>query len=121
RQLEKVNPSLNAVAHHRKEAARKEAVLWNEKGMYSGIPFLLKNISQSLKGEPLTSGAKLMQNFIADGDSHLVRRLREAGFIITGHTNVPEFALKNITEPETSGPARNPWNSEYSPGGSSGG
>lgn len=47
--------------------------------------------------------------------------MKEAGFIILGHTNVPEFGLKNITEPELYGPARNPWNPHFSPGGSSGG
>lgn len=120
-QLEMVNPSLHAVAHQRENAALEDAEVWNEKGMFSGVPILLKNISQSMKGEPLTSGSKLMKDFVAEGDSHLVKKLRDAGFIMTGHTNVPEFALKNITEPEISGPTRNPWNHHYSPGGSSGG
>src|SRR5699024_60966 len=67
------------------------------------------------------SGSKLLQSFVAEKDSHLVGRMREAGFLFAGHTNTPEFALKNITEPKSDGPARNPWNTDSSPGGSSGG
>src|SRR5699024_686878 len=88
---------------------------------YAGVPILLKDISQALAGEPLTSGSKLMKEVIADHDSTFVKKIREAGFIVTGHTTTPEFALKNITESELHGPTRNPWNTAYSPGGSSGG
>src|SRR5699024_4569774 len=120
-QMEKVNPTLNAVIHQRKSDALDEATLNNMTGPFAGVPFLLKNISQGMEGEPLTSGTRLMEGVIAETDSHLVKKLRDAGFIMTGHTNVPEFALKNITEPELYGPTRNPWNTEHSPGGSSGG
>ena len=119
-QMEKVNPDLNAVSHHRLEKAVDETVMQNE-GPFGGVPLLLKNISQSMKGEPLTSGSKLLKGFVADTDSHFVKKLKDAGFIVMGHTNVPEFALKNITEPDTNGPTRNPWNHAHSPGGSSGG
>ncbi|PAV27820.1 amidase [Virgibacillus profundi] len=121
-QLEKVNPTLNAVVHNRKEKVLAEAnQLSIENRPFAGVPTLLKNISQSLKGEPLTSGSKLLKASVADHDSNLVGKLREAGFLFMGHTNTPEFGLKNITEPEVYGPTRNPWNSDYSPGGSSGG
>lgn len=63
----------------------------------------------------------LMKNNVARWDSNYVARIRKAGFIPLGHTNTPEFGLKNITENVLHGPARNPWNLEYSPGGSSGG
>lgn len=82
---------------------------------------LLKNISQALKGEPLTSGTALLQSQVADADSNFVRKFRDAGFLFEGHTNIPELALKNITEPQMYGPTRNPWHLDYSPGGSSGG
>lgn len=122
-QLEKVNPSLNAVIHDRKEAALKEAeqVRINDHTPFAGIPILLKNVSQALVGEPLTSGSNLLKSMIAEQDSHLVKQLRDAGFLFLGHTNVPEFALKNITEPVLYGPTRNPWHPDHSPGGSSGG
>lgn len=121
RQLQKVNPTLNAVVREREEKALQAAASVDKTGAFSGVPLLLKDISQGLKGELLTSGSKLMKGFAAEEDSYLVQKLKKAGFIVTGHTNVPEFALKNITEPQLHGPTRNPWNTKHSPGGSSGG
>src|SRR5690625_364507 len=69
----------------------------------------------------MTSGAKLLKAMTAEQDSYFVENLREAGFLFMGHTNTPEFGLKNITEPTLHGATRNPWNTDYSPGGSSGG
>ncbi|UJL47215.1 amidase [Virgibacillus sp. NKC19-16] len=119
-QLEKVNPALNAVTHTRKEKAFAEAERVGG-GPFGGVPILLKNLSQSLKGEPLTSGSPLLMSTVAEQDSNMVKKFREAGFQFVGHTNTPEFGLKNITEPELHGPTRNPWDTNYSPGGSSGG
>src|SRR5690625_4908902 len=121
-QLEKVNPSLNAITSKRKEKALEEAKRVNiENSPFAGVPLLLKNISQAVRGEPMTSGAKLLKAMTAEQDSYFVENLREAGFLFMGHTNPTEFGLKNITEPETHGATRNPWNTDYSPGGSSGG
>ncbi|WP_280770416.1 amidase [Salipaludibacillus daqingensis] len=121
-QLEVVNSYLNAVTHHRKEKALKEADQFETKGgELAGIPILLKNISQALEGEKLTAGSKLLVENVAKHDSNLVKRLRNGGLIVGGHTNTPEFGLKNITEPESHGATKNPWNTNYSPGGSSGG
>lgn len=122
KQLAEVNPTLNAVTHDRREKVIAEAgEISVDQGIFAGVPILLKNISQALKDEPLTSGSRLLKTAVSDHDSNLVRKLREAGFLFIGHTNTPEFGLKNITEPETHGPTRNPWNTAYSPGGSSGG
>lgn len=122
KQLEKVNPSLNAITHTRKEKVLEEAKqLNNVDRPFAGVPILLKNISQSLKEEPMTSGSSLLKDVISDQDSYFVQKIREAGFLFIGHTNTPEFGLKNITEPELYGPTRNPWDTAYSPGGSSGG
>lgn len=121
-QLEKVNPLLQAVTHHRKERVLQESEQLDvERGPFFGVPLLLKDISQALAGERLTSGSKLLKDVVAKEDSHLVQKIRRAGFMMIGHTNTPEFGLKNITEPELHGPTRNPWNLDYSPGGSSGG
>lgn len=122
-QLLKVNKSLNAVSSVRDEAMLKAE--WNdlEKRMkpFYGVPLFLKDISQSIKGERLTGGAKLLQHYVSHVTSHFSNRLIKAGFIYLGHSTVPEFALKNITEPELYGVTRNPWDGNYSPGGSSGG
>ena len=50
-----------------------------------------------------------------------MRRIREAGFVIVGKTNLPEFGILPVTEPRRFGPTRNPWDTERTPGGSSGG
>ena len=120
--LEDVQPTLNLATSIRKEKALQEAEQVEvDKAPFSGVPTMLKDVSQSLPGEKLTSGSKLLADFVAEVESNFVKKLRESGFIFLGHTNTPEFALKNITEPKLHGPTRNPWNPEYSPGGSSGG
>ena len=122
--MDEVNPSLNAVVRERRAAALQEAAsapLPDADRPFSGVPYLLKDISQALAGELLTSGSALLRNNIPSRDSNYVARIRAGGFIPLGHTNTPEFGLKNITEPTLHGPARNPWNPQYSPGGSSGG
>src|SRR5699024_9326224 len=87
RQLEKVNPSLNLTAHTRKEKALAEAENIKEDSPFAGVPILLKDISQSLKGERLTSGSKLLKDVISDHDSNLVKKIREAGFVVGGAYN----------------------------------
>lgn len=120
-QLEKVNPLVNGVAHLRKEKVIEEAKTEHYgMGVFSGVPFFLKD-TQALAGERMTSGSKLLKDFIAKQDSHLVKRFRNAGCLMIGHTTAPEFAFKNISEAELYGPTRNPWHTDYSPGGSSGG
>ncbi|MFE6074048.1 amidase [Paenibacillus sp. NPDC057886] len=120
--LEEVNPRLNAVIRTYETRARQEAGMVRPgEQPFAGVPLLLKDISQSLEGEILTSGSCLLREHRAQRNSNFVSRLRDAGFIIIGHTNTPEFGLKNITEPRLHGPSRNPWNTNHSPGGSSGG
>lgn len=121
-QLEELQPTLNLATNIRKEKVLKEAEnIKVEDGPFAGVPTILKNVSQTIPGEPMTSGSKLLKDNIAEVESNFVKKLREAGFLFLGHTNTPEFALKNITEPAIYGPTRNPWNKEHSPGGSSGG
>ncbi|MGG4038309.1 amidase [Heyndrickxia ginsengihumi] len=120
--LEKVNKQLNAVIRTRKEKVLDEIQSLNVMEQpFAGVPILLKDISQTIKGEPMTNGSKLFMKNRAAKDSNFVATLRKTGFLFLGHTNVPEFGLKNITEPEIYGAAKNPWNECYSPGGSSGG
>ncbi|MCC5894647.1 MAG: amidase [Alkalibacterium sp.] len=120
--IEEQNPLLNAVIHTRKEKALKEAGKkgWNGKP-FGGVPILLKELGQNLKGEPATAGSRLFRNVTAQQTSHFVSQLLKAGFIPIGSTNVPEFGFTNITHSELYGPARNPFNAEFSAGGSSGG
>lgn len=119
--LEQLNPEMNAVIHKMYEKARAAAKEEAGEKPFSGVPVLLKDISQEIKGEPTTSGSKALQGYRAKTDSEYVNRLKATGVIFLGITNVPEFALMGITEPQFYGPTRNPWNTDYTPGGSSGG
>ncbi|MBB6453786.1 amidase [Salirhabdus euzebyi] len=118
--IEQENPRLNAVVHKMYEQAKNQC----EKpigGTFAGVPMLLKNITQEIKGEPMTMGSKLLHGYRAKEDSYYVTKFRQTGALLLGQTNIPEFALMGITEPKAYGPTRNPWNTEYTPGGSSGG
>lgn len=120
--MDEVNPVLNAIIHTRKEQALAEADRASlVQAPFAGVPILMKGISQNVEGEPMSSGSSLLQGNIAKADSYFVKAFRDAGFQFLGHTNTPEFGLKNITEPKAYGPTRNPWNPAHSPGGSSGG
>ena len=66
-------------------------------------------------------GSKFLADHRPDHSAYLVRRLQEAGFVIVGITNMPEFGILPTTEPRHGGPTRNPWDTERTPGGSSGG
>lgn len=118
--LSQVNNKLNAVTYVRKEQALQEAQAADDLA-FQGVPIFLKDISQTIKCEPSTSGAKLLKDERAGHTAHFVRDLYDAGLISLGNSTTPEFALKNITEPALHGATRNPWQVEHSPGGSSGG
>lgn len=122
RKIEQWNPELNAVTHLRKEKAlaKSRAHHLSDKP-FGGVPVLLKGLGQDMEGEASTSGAKLLKENTASKTSHFAKRLQEAGFIVLGQTNAPEFGFTNVTNPELYGPARNPWDVSRSPGGSSGG
>lgn len=118
--IEEVNPAINAVIHKMYDQAREDSEKLSP-GEFAGVPTLLKDITQEIKNEPITSGSKANRDYRASDDSTFVHRLRKTGTIFLGLTNVPEFALMGITEPAHYGPTRNPWNLDYTPGGSSGG
>ncbi len=120
KRIDTLNPKINAVINTMYEKARVMAD--NEQsGPFSGVPTLLKNISQEVEGEPITAGSKAFLSYRSKIDSEYVRRLKKAGVVLVGQTNVPEFALVAYTEPVQYGPTRNPWNLKHTPGGSSGG
>lgn len=119
--INRENPLINAVTHLRIEKALKEAEHINPDAPFGGVPILLKDMSQNVQGSPATAGARLLKNNLAEKNSYFVDKLIKAGFIVLGHTNAPEFGLKNITEPKLHGASKNPLNYNHSPGGSSGG
>lgn len=121
RRSEDLNPKLNAIIIWMYDFARKEAEHPLKDVIFGGIPFLLKDVHHSVKGFPMSSGSSLLKNYVPEYDAEIVNRFKKAGVVILGKTNTPEFKLAFVTEPQSFGPRRNPWNLDYSCGGSSGG
>ena len=119
--IERLNHKLNAVVTPMYDLARKTAEGEIPEGPFSGVPFLLKDLIAEYAGVRYTEGSAFLKDFIPDQDSELVVRIKKAGLIICGKTNTCEWGALPTTEPLLFGPTRNPWNTDRTPGGSSGG
>ena len=119
--IERLNPTLNAVVTPMYEQARAAATGDLSNGPFTGVPYLLKDIFAPYAGVRMTSGSAFLRDYVPDHDSELVARLKRAGLIILGKTNLSEFGLIPTTEPRLFGPSRNPWDTGRTTGGSSGG
>ncbi len=122
-----VNPVLNAIVDLNAERARKEALSLEKKlaagegtGPLAGVPMTIKS-SIDVAGLRCESGTKLREGYVAKEDATLVARLREAGAIVIGTTNVPDLLMAYETDNLLYGRTNNPWNLEVTAGGSSGG
>ncbi|KKK48494.1 hypothetical protein LCGC14_2807280, partial [marine sediment metagenome] len=126
--IEKINPIINAYCTPTFDLARTMAknaddrVRKNQTNLplLNGIPTSLKDLVE-LKGVRTTFGSRLYENFVSVKDSVVVKRLKDAGCVILGKTNTPEFGFKGVTDNKIFGATKNPWNIERTPGGSSGG
>lgn len=118
--IEKMNPALNAVVHKLYDKGRAAAQGDLPDGPFKGVPYLIKDLSE-LQDAPLTFGSKLFADYVADRDNGSVLRAKQAGLVIIGKTNTPEFGFVSTTESQLLGAARNPYNAAYHTGGSSGG
>ncbi len=118
--LDAVNPVLNAVCVDARARARTQIERGVE-GVFAGVPYLVKDILQDVEGLPSTCGSRACRDEIAPVSADTVRRSEGAGLVILGKTTTPEFGLKGVTESALWGATRNPWDTERSPGGSSGG
>jgi aspartyl-tRNA(Asn)/glutamyl-tRNA(Gln) amidotransferase subunit A len=85
-----------------------------------GLPVALKDLV-SVQGGPCTAGSRILEGYRAPYDAHITERLRAAGAVILGKTNMDEFAMGSSTEHSAYGPTANPWALDRVPGGSSGG
>lgn len=119
--IEARNPPLNAVINKLYDQARAIAQGPLPTGPFTGVPFLLKDLLSAYAGAPTSFGNHRLRTKPAPYDSELVRRFKAAGLVVVGKTNTPELGLLPVTEPETFGPTRNPWDLTRTPGGSSGG
>jgi amidase len=116
--IEDRNPPVNAVI--RTSFERTSAA---PDGPLAGLPTLLKDLGGALAGEPLYQGNRLLRRVDqrAVDDSPIARRLVDAGAVVLGRTNTPEFGAGVTTQPLSYGPTRNPWDLDRSTSGSSGG
>jgi amidase len=119
--IEQLNPKLNAVVIKTFELAREMAASVPRDGIFAGVPFLLKDIGSMWAGTRMTAGMAYRKDVVCSYDSEIVRRIKAAGFVLLGRTNVPENGWCIATESKLHGPAINPWNEAVTPGGSSGG
>ncbi|HSH48972.1 MAG TPA: amidase family protein, partial [Halomonas sp.] len=119
--IELANPVYAALARERFEQARQELDVIDASAPLAGVPTLTKDLLIALAGEPLASGSEALSDFRPAQDANLVTRMRASGLVILGQTVTPELGLMGITEPKAFSHPRNPWQMNYSPGGSSGG
>jgi amidase len=120
--IEQLQPTLNAFVHIDPDGALEAAarVDRDDPRPFAGVPIAIKDTT-SVRGMPYTMGSDLFGDFVPGHDSHVTRRIRDAGFVLVGKTNMPEFGILPVSEPRRYGPARNPWDTDRTPGGSSGG
>jgi len=125
--IESVNPTLNAFVSLRIEEAMTEAKAMTERiasgdnpGPLAGVPVGVKDL-EDVKGMVTSFGSIPYKNSVAPIDSVQVARLKAAGAIVIGKTNTPEFGFTAFTKNRLFGVTRNPWNTDHTPGGSSGG
>jgi amidase len=122
RRIEALDSRINAFIEVDGERALDDAdgVVPGSDQPFAGVPIAIKG-NTPVEGWELNSGSRFLAGHRPDYSAYLVRRLREAGFVVVGITNLPEFGILPTTEPRHSGATRNPWDLERTPGGSSGG
>ncbi len=126
KRIEQYDEQLNSFITVTGETAREAAKAADARraqgqaGLLTGLPLAHKDIFNT-RGVKTSCGSRMLDNYIAPYDATVVEKMREAGFVMLGKTNMDEFAMGSSNETSFYGPVRNPWHLEYVPGGSSGG
>jgi aspartyl-tRNA(Asn)/glutamyl-tRNA(Gln) amidotransferase subunit A len=122
-----VDPRVHAFLHVDSDGALAAARAVDERrgdggtlGPLAGVPLALKDVIVT-RGVPTTVGSKILEGWLPPYDATVTRKLREAGIVVLGKTNMDEFAMGSSTENSAYGPSHNPWDLDRVPGGSSGG
>jgi amidase len=125
--IDEVNPSVNAVIWRNDDEARaaaaeatKAITRGDDLGPFHGVPIPIKDLTKVARW-PVTYGSWAAPAGLSDESELIVEAFKQAGFILTGRTNTPEFGPITAAENDRYGISRNPWNLDRTPGGSSGG
>lgn len=125
--VERVNPAINAIISWDPEQVLAQAQQLDDKqardgvsGALHGVPYTIKDLT-AVEGLPLTMGVRSLKGAVAPADAPIVERMKTADGLFLGKTNTPEFGYCGKTTNHLFGATRNPWNTELSAGGSSGG
>jgi amidase len=122
RRIDQLDPEINAFTHVAHDSATEAAaqIRADDPRPFAGVPIAVKD-NRAVAGMPITLCSDLFADLVPGHDAFLVRRLKEAGFVIVGKTTLPEMGILPTTESRRFGPTRNPWSLDRTPGGSSGG
>src|SRR3954471_14312332 len=120
--IEALNPALNAFIEVDAERALEAAgdFTRGDSRPFAGVPIAIKG-NTPVAGWCTNFASRFLSGHRPEYSAYLVRRLKDAGFVVVGVTNLPEFGILATTEPRHTGPTRNPWDPTRTPGGSSGG